>query len=303
MVRLVFRPYTQLRRSICTSESLRTSIRVSPDFVLARHSSPSFGSQRVRSGCASPRSEDETPRECGPVPFRVPVPSSLGRRPLSGLHFHCAFRFSANPMTRAHVRLLGPCFKTGRETIRRRASPTGATIQSEDDRPGRGGAGAVLRTGTPPGVLPPSFLAPRTSAPGRTPHKPKCFATGGSTPLVLPSGGQPGHRESARACGGAGAFAPDTSRTRGLSFPGLQAGTQRVATFLQGRKCSPPVPELRRPCRVDASATPRATGVATRATGAIWRGHAALTHRVERESDPLRIQDFSRLPLNGFTYS
>ena len=43
MVRLVFRPYTQLRRSICTSESLRSSIRVSPDFNLARHSWPSFG--------------------------------------------------------------------------------------------------------------------------------------------------------------------------------------------------------------------------------------------------------------------
>ena len=47
MVRLVFRPYTQLRQSICTSESLRTSIRVSPDFILARHSSPSFGSQHL----------------------------------------------------------------------------------------------------------------------------------------------------------------------------------------------------------------------------------------------------------------
>ena len=32
------------------------------------------------------------------------------------LHFHCAFRFSFNPMTRAHVRLLGPCFKTGPES-------------------------------------------------------------------------------------------------------------------------------------------------------------------------------------------
>jgi hypothetical protein len=30
-----------------------------------------------------------------------------------GLYFHCAFRFN-NPITRAHVRLLGPCFKTGR---------------------------------------------------------------------------------------------------------------------------------------------------------------------------------------------
>ena len=47
MVRLVFRPYTQVRRSICTLESLRTSTRVSPGFALLRHSSPSFGSQQV----------------------------------------------------------------------------------------------------------------------------------------------------------------------------------------------------------------------------------------------------------------
>jgi hypothetical protein len=30
----------------------------------------------------------------------------------ASLYFHCAFRFD-NPMTCAHVRLLGPCFKTG----------------------------------------------------------------------------------------------------------------------------------------------------------------------------------------------
>ena len=47
MVRLVFRPYTQLRQSICTSESLRASTRVSPGFTLLRHSSPSFGSQQI----------------------------------------------------------------------------------------------------------------------------------------------------------------------------------------------------------------------------------------------------------------
>ena len=47
MVRLVFRPYTQVRRSICTSESLRASTRVSPGFALLRHSSPSFGSQHI----------------------------------------------------------------------------------------------------------------------------------------------------------------------------------------------------------------------------------------------------------------
>ena len=47
MVRLVFRPYTQVRRTICTSVSLRASTRVSPGFTLLRHSSPSFGSQRI----------------------------------------------------------------------------------------------------------------------------------------------------------------------------------------------------------------------------------------------------------------
>ena len=49
MVRLVFRPYTQIWRSICTSESLRASTRVSPGFALITHSSPSFGSQHKNS--------------------------------------------------------------------------------------------------------------------------------------------------------------------------------------------------------------------------------------------------------------
>ena len=47
MVRLVFRPYTQVWRSICTSESLRASTRVSSGFALLKHSSPSFGSQQM----------------------------------------------------------------------------------------------------------------------------------------------------------------------------------------------------------------------------------------------------------------
>ena len=46
MVRLVFRPYTQIRRTICTSVSLQASTRVSPSFTLFRHRSPSFGSQQ-----------------------------------------------------------------------------------------------------------------------------------------------------------------------------------------------------------------------------------------------------------------
>ena len=49
MVRLVFRPYIQVWRTICTSVSLRASTRVSPGLTLLRYSSPSFGSQHVRS--------------------------------------------------------------------------------------------------------------------------------------------------------------------------------------------------------------------------------------------------------------
>ena len=123
MVRLVFRPYTQLRRSICTSESLRSSIRVSPDFNLARHSSPSFGSQRVCS-CCSARCEVEAKRR------------DCARRIIPQLQ--AAFAFTTplglvNPMTRTHVRLLGPCFKTGQ----RRRRPTrnrDASRASEDTR-------------------------------------------------------------------------------------------------------------------------------------------------------------------------
>src|ERR1700747_1219109 len=99
MVRLVFRPYTQVYRSICTSESLRASTRVSSGFTLFRHSSPSFGSQHARS-TAEPSQKVWSGRRCPPrqrsrlsLSFRARV-------------FH--------PNTRGHVRLLGPCFKTGR---------------------------------------------------------------------------------------------------------------------------------------------------------------------------------------------
>ena len=49
MVRLVFRPYAQVGRSICTSESLRASTRVSPGFALLRRRSPSIGSRHLYS--------------------------------------------------------------------------------------------------------------------------------------------------------------------------------------------------------------------------------------------------------------
>src|ERR1700735_5764832 len=65
MVRLVFRPYTQIRRSICTSEPLRASTRVSSGFTLFRHSSPSFGSQQPRS-YSNPSEDIRIGRWCTP---------------------------------------------------------------------------------------------------------------------------------------------------------------------------------------------------------------------------------------------
>ena len=81
MVRLVFRPYTQIRRTICTSVSLRASTRVSPGFTLFRHRSPSFGSQQICSYSNLSQANDRSI-----VPPRRRVPTSAPRR----LHFHCA---------------------------------------------------------------------------------------------------------------------------------------------------------------------------------------------------------------------
>ncbi|KAI3480239.1 hypothetical protein L1887_57626 [Cichorium endivia] len=58
--RLVFRPYTQVRRTICTSVSLRASTRVSSGFAPLRHSSPSFGSRQACSH-SNPSQKIKTP--------------------------------------------------------------------------------------------------------------------------------------------------------------------------------------------------------------------------------------------------
>lgn len=99
MVRLVFRPYTQVRRTICTSVSLRASTRVSSGFAPLRHSSPSFGSRQVCSH-SNPSQKIWVGRRCSPQ-----------GDPANQLP--CAYEFTRS-LTRTHVRLLGPCFKTGR---------------------------------------------------------------------------------------------------------------------------------------------------------------------------------------------
>jgi hypothetical protein len=98
MVRLVFRPYTQILRSICTSESLRASTRVSSGFTLFRHSSPSFGSQHT----------------CSTADPSQKVRSGCRCTPWQGSQLSLSLRARVcHPNTRMHVRLLGPCFKTG----------------------------------------------------------------------------------------------------------------------------------------------------------------------------------------------
>ena len=75
------------------SESLQTSIRISPDFILARHSSPSFGEVDWKSRECTLRIFPRADK----LLFAFTTPLSL-----------------VNSMARIHVRLLGPCFKTGR---------------------------------------------------------------------------------------------------------------------------------------------------------------------------------------------
>ena len=98
MVRLVFRPYTQVRRTICTSVPLRASIRVSPDFTLLKHSSPSFGSDPYRS-YSNLSQKIKVGRLCKTKKSKLLL----------------SFRIQVcHPHTCDRSRLLGPCFKTGR---------------------------------------------------------------------------------------------------------------------------------------------------------------------------------------------
>ena len=105
MVRLVFRRYTQIRRTICTSVSLRASTRVSPGFTLFRHRSPSFGSQQI---CSYSNLSQANDRSIVPLLRRKDSYLSRKKRPLLSLRIRVL-----HPNTCIYVRLLGPCFKTG----------------------------------------------------------------------------------------------------------------------------------------------------------------------------------------------
>jgi hypothetical protein len=112
MVRLVFRPYAQFWQSICTSELLRSSIRVSPDFDLIRHSSPSFGSYPICSWYTFHMLAHMLIKVLrdgrGNLATNLVIPYS---------YVYYANRFQNYPFTRTLDRLLGPCFKTGPKGI------------------------------------------------------------------------------------------------------------------------------------------------------------------------------------------
>lgn len=136
MVRLVFRPYAQVGRSICTSESLRASTRVSPGFALLRRRSPSIGSRRLHS-CSDKADDAATVGPAVRSGGSDRTPWRSRPRPRKASRFHFAVGFSGNPAARTGVGLLGPCFKTGRAgtgitpyTFRR----TGATRATEAAR-------------------------------------------------------------------------------------------------------------------------------------------------------------------------
>lgn len=116
IARLVFRPYGQLRRTICTSVPLRTSTRVSPGLVLAVRSSRSFGSQRARS-CSnlSKKSRSADSAEPSTTHNKSCCFSSclvfLSEDWKTSLSL-CVWGFAPLDAC-ARVGLLGPCFKTG----------------------------------------------------------------------------------------------------------------------------------------------------------------------------------------------
>ena len=140
MVRLVFRPYTQVRRTICTSVSLRASTRVSSGFAPLKHSSPSFGSQHACSH-SNPSQKIKVGRWCTPQSRSHPSASLY----LPSFH---------TPSTCMHVRLLGPCFKTGQM-----GSPQNSA-RSAQFRCSRRTTEACTASLTAPTILPQENLTP-----------------------------------------------------------------------------------------------------------------------------------------------
>ncbi|KAI3475244.1 hypothetical protein L1887_63385 [Cichorium endivia] len=146
-----------------------------PEFPLAslplRHSSPSFGSRQACSH-SNPSQKIKVGRRCTPA---------RGIPPISFLA-PCGF---THPLTRTHVRLLGPCFKTGRMGVPHRPVPGArryiaetARAANHDRRDGistslstaRALAAAPIRTGPrPESIGGPAIAVPHPTGTHRRP--------------------------------------------------------------------------------------------------------------------------------------
>lgn len=172
MVRLVFRPYTQVRRTICTSVSLRASTRVSSGFASLRHSSPSFGSRQACSNsnpsqkigvgrrCTPPTERGEVPARQLPCAFRVSRARRLARISDSLVRVSRRVGWGARgPLPGAH-RCPG-----GHAESARAASPAAPTAPPRAGSTARASAAGAARNGPRP--EPSGGPALRRSASGR----------------------------------------------------------------------------------------------------------------------------------------
>lgn len=202
-----------------------------------------------------------------------------------------------NPTTRTHVRLLGPCFKTGRTRARLGlSSPTGS------------GYGAIGRRRTAPvtrhGRRPARAASTRTDArkipsadsarptrgeaypnrvrsklpPGLRPASPRFGATR-STPL-------PGTRQRRAPLGPRRPLPSESRRSTAARKIGSAGRTEPGRPPWRARKPTP---------------RPRAETPAARPTETTTVAGPRVRH--ETESSPTRSSGLVRLPPNGFTYS
>ena len=138
-----------MTRSICTSEPLRASTRVSSGFALLGHSSPSFGSQQTRSHSKPATAWPRLGPRCAGPPWDDPALAPVDSRP--------TLAFAAPPVglvtiddtcrraleTSASLALLGPCFKTGHGGPNQRQRPRRGRRDRTPARPTRQGGPAT----------------------------------------------------------------------------------------------------------------------------------------------------------------
>ncbi|KAI5700375.1 hypothetical protein M8J77_026493, partial [Diaphorina citri] len=264
------------------------------------------------------RPADEAPRECGPICSGNPPDERGGRirRHLPSTSAGLVFNFfspqrvssavaptslgapARNPTTRTHVRLLGPCFKTGRTRARLGlSSPTGS------------GYGAIGRRRTAPvtrhGRRPARAASTRTDArkipsadSARPPHEEKRIQTACVRNYRRDSGQRVRGSAPLGALPSRGLVSAELHSDRVDRFP-----ASRDVPLRRGKSVRPGglSPDGRRGARENRRPAPRAETPAARPTETTTVAGPRVRH--ETESSPTRSSGLVRLPPNGFTYS